>query len=266
MPKKPRWTETPRRHGAMEITFTSWRYFFDFINQKFLDYKWYIFRGQANEAWRLESSLDRVLSEQGELHSHTARQEHFRRFVLAARGRRGTNPSRIEDDNEWWALGQHHGLVTPLLDWTESPFVGLYFAFVDLNDGQSEHRTVYALYHPDVEERSAALAKRHRRAGRRGRPPITEIIRPMSDENSRLVSQRGLFTRGPDGVTIDNWVRRNFPREKSGAVLIRLRIPNKQRDNCLRFLNRMNINHLSLFPDLYGASRHCNEELTIDGY
>jgi hypothetical protein len=265
MPKKPRWTETPGFHGAMDITFTSWRYFFDFINQRFLDYKGYIFRGQANEAWPLRSSLDRVLLERTGKPSREARQEHLRRFVLAARGRRGVSPPRIDAENEWWALGQHHGLATPLLDWTESPFVALYFAFVDLNDGGSKHRVVYGLHQSGVEARTLAL-KRPQKRGGRGRPPITEIVRPMSDENPRLVSQRGLFTRVPDGVTIDEWVRRNFPKQKSSAVLIRFRLPNKQRDTCLRFLNRMNINHLSLFPDLYGASRYCNQELTIDSY
>lgn len=266
MSRRARWTETPRGRRTLDITFTSWRYFFDFINQRFLDYKFYIFRGQARQAWHLESTLDRLLSQTGQPASRRARQEHLERFVLAARGRRGSNPPRIDDDNEWWALGQHHGLATPLLDWTESPFVALYFAFEDRNDSGSPFRVIYALHYPDVQEKSAAISRRYRRRGARGRPPITEIVRPRSDENPRLVSQRGLFTRGPDGMTIDAWVRGNFPRRTGGAVLIRFRLPNRDRDQCLRFLNRMNINHLSLFPDLYGASRYCNYDILIGGY
>jgi len=38
------------------------------------------------------------------------------------------------------------------------------------------------------------------------------------------------------------------------------------RNDFLRFLNRMNINYLSLFPDLDGAAKHCNMRLEIDNY
>lgn len=266
MPRRPRWQESKRQHGAMTINFDSWRWFSDFINQRFLDYKWYAFRGHASEAWRLESTLDRALRSTGQLRSAAVRSGHLDRFILAARGRRGPHPSRVEDENGWWALGQHHGLVTPLLDWTESPFVALYFAFEDPNDGGSAFRAVWALNLPSVETVSKGLVSKHRKTGRRTRPPLVDVIRPMSDENARLVSQRALFTRAPDGTPIEAWVKQHFAGQSSGASLIKFRIPNRDRAQCLRFLNRMNINHLSLFPDLYGASRYCNFDLRIDGY
>jgi len=47
---------------------------------------------------------------------------------------------------------------------------------------------------------------------------------------------------------------------------LKLLIPGAQRDNFLRNLNLMNINHLTLFPDLFGAAHYSNLALDVDGY
>ena len=80
------------------------------------------------------------------------------------------------------------------------------------------------------------------------RPPV-EFIRPLSDENSRLVNQAGLFSRSPDGIYLKSWINDKFESERS-YILIKILITNKDRKECLRTLNRMNINHLTLFPDI----------------
>jgi len=42
---------------------------------------------------------------------------------------------------------------------------------------------------------------------------------------------------------------------------LKIVIPGEIRTEILPFLNNMNINYLSLFPDLEGASKYCNEKL-----
>jgi hypothetical protein len=159
-------------------------------------------------------------------------------------------------------LGQHHGLHTPLLDWTKSPFAAAYFAFLAQDNGGDSHRAVWALDVDDVEEKSAEIGKT---ASGNPRPPIIEFVRPMADDNPRLVSQNGLFTRSPDGVDIQSWVQTNLA-DTGIIILAKILIPNRDRERCLRNLNRMNINHASLFPDLYGASKYCNLDLKIANY
>jgi len=90
-----------------------------------------------------------------------------------------------------------------------------------------------------------------------GRPPILDFIDPLSDENPRLVSQGALFTRGPIGTPVERWISQAFAGTDA-RVLFRLEIPDADRLICLRTLERMNINHLSLFPDLSGASAATN--------
>ncbi len=127
---------------------------------------------------------------------------------------------------------------------------------------------MYSLSRTSVEGKSSETVRAE--AAKPGdlsrRPPIIEVFQPLSDENARLVSQGGLFTHAPDGVDIEKWVRQHFRDLSDEYVLMKVTIPNQDRDACLRSLNRMNINHLSLFPDLYGASKHCNLDIEIEKY
>jgi len=81
-----------------------------------------------------------------------------------------------------------------------------------------------------------------------------------------MVSLYFLYFLPITGKSLDEWVQKNQRDNDTGATLIKIIIPNAERDNCLRMLNRMNINHLSLFPDLYGASYFCNLFSEIDKY
>lgn len=169
----------------------------------------------------------------------------------------------MKTDNDWWALGQHHGFATPLLDWTASPYVAAYFAYCNSKSDDTKKRVVFALAQNAIRDKSAAIVKAHTGTGK---PSAIDFFKPFSDENSRLVNQGGLFTNAPVGVDIEKWVKQNFKDETRYWILIKLRIPLSDREPCLRELNRMNINHLTLFPDLYGASAFCNTSAAIKSY
>jgi hypothetical protein len=257
--------QTGFRDGLQTIALSSWKWFYDYIQKELVDYKSYVFRGQRRAAWPLESTLDRAIQQAG-LHPATFDySKHLTDFKAATRGRRGVSPP-VLGENEWWALGQHNGLHTPLLDWTESPFVALYFAFVNPREFPADKRAVWAISRASVEAKTAELNQGV--AGQPVQPQGVEIISPLTDDNARLVSQRGLFTRGPNGVPLCKWVETNFKGEPKSCILIKIEIPEHEGDRpaCLRFLNRMNINHLTLFPDLYGASKYCTMTLEITSY
>lgn len=257
------WIESDVEDGFMNVELKHWGQFDDYIRREMLDYRNFIWRGQCAAKWPLESSLDRALQKVGKLEESKLRDEHLRRFKFSTRGRRGLNPPVIASDNDWWALGQHYGLATPLLDWSTSPYVAAYFAYLPEDNDDDSNRAVYALSRTAVERKSRAIKKAWKKTSR---PPIVELVEPHSDENSRLVNQGGLFTRGPDGVTLDDWVREYFAGVSDYVRILKIVIPNKDRIVALRSLNRMNINHLSLFPDLYGAAKYANLDLRIENY
>jgi len=259
-PRQPWWSG--RQDGVLHVRLKRWTDFEGFVTTQLAAHPAYIYRGHTSSKWRLEPTLDRLLRKIGKAADPPTRQAHLDRFRMALRGRRGTNPVALAKPEELWAIGQHYGLATPLLDWTWSPYVAAYFAFADVIEPDVKYRTVFGLHTQSVEQRSKQVTETHVGTGA---PPALRRIEPLLDENVRLVSQGGLFTWGPDGVDVDSWVRAHFAGDR-GAILVRVDIPSSDRALCLRSLNRMNINHLSLFPEVFGSARYCNYWLEIDSY
>jgi hypothetical protein len=290
MARKPRWKEEGIIDGIGVVRLFSWKYFTDYIYQRMLDYETYIWRGQRCDNWKLTSTLDRIIikSKIAKTKRSNFADTHLDQFKYATRGRRGEHPTQTLNENDWWALGQHHGLATPLLDWTTAPFVAAYFAFIGKGEKQTKHRALFALHRPSIEATVLEIKSEQERKNQEelkahynGTNPIhnflrimsleepakpeIEFILPMSDENQRLVNQGGLFTKTPIGEDLETWIQRNYKGYKR-YILMKILIPNKDRELCLRTLNRMNINHLTLFPDIFGASMFCNTHAEIDKY
>ena len=262
--------------GVAEHRLKSWEDFGTFIATSHSDNNVFIYRGQGDATWRIESTLDRLErrfpTKKGPVgrnfnRTPATRGVHLEAFKEAVRGKRGPSPHELSE-NEWWALAQHHGLATPLLDWSYSPFVALFFAFEEegfINPIEKK------FYEPSA--RTVCVIPFHLITKNATKEqPSPSIFSPRREITNRLGSQSGVFMNMPKGTDLEANVRARFPTESSKsdlnarAILTRIVIPNEGRTSCLKFLNKMNINRMSLFPDLDGASQFINAlwELNFD--
>ncbi len=85
------------------------------------------------------------------------------------------------------------------------------------------------------------------------------LVFPDSDDNKRLLGQSGLFSKGPVMKHVDEWAVTKATSEKR-PILLKIVFPGefRFRRSALKSLQLMNITHSTLFPDIVGASLHCN--------
>ncbi len=269
-PRQPETTD-----GVLRIDIAAWGDFQRLIHENLIAPD-FIYRGQRCHDWLLLSRIDRIVELNRSAKNydvdklrHKLIRWQLEAFKRATRGMLGRIRETLKSDEAWWALGQHFGLATPLLDWTESPYVAAFFAFVEepdrwnqtVNSSIRSRRAVFALstaaFGPQPSLAKAMVSKdvsyEH----------YIKRVDPILDDSARLVNQAALFTEVTNGRDIAHMVRKQYKGVSERPALIEFAFPEEIRNDVIERLNVMNVNHKTLFPDLEGAAKHCNTMLGI---
>lgn len=246
------------------ITINSWAEFDRELSKK--HYRKWIFRGQHDASWDLESSLHRTFEEAKAIHrigtnkeKSLNKYEHEKvmidRFMCSAHLYLNNVPNK-EDILSWLSLMQHHGAPTRLLDFTFSYYVALYFA-LENGDGNA---AVYCINHQAIknaddeefdEKRSEMYANIFDKSNNTDVPFLLAFEPNFS--NQRLLSQQGLVvaTNSLDYTHEESFI----VYELDDNDVLKFIIPKKLRYSGLKILNQMNINSTNIYPGLDGFCR-----------
>jgi hypothetical protein len=253
----------------------------------------WIFRGQEQFTWQLTTSLQRALKKVGApVDQWRIRENSCIGFFKDHARIHLATPLPDEDLIGWLSAMQHYRAPTRFLDWSQSPFVAMYFAVAQqgAEDAalwalsasflQSQHGTVgssarfdhFAYPSRDRLNEDNTLVKKLISGS-------IEFPLPVMPWNvdARMAAQQGLFTVSGalDERPLEELLKplSSFAAgspvapfgSKQRHFLIKFRIPATWRREILRSLSRMGITAGSLFPGLDGVGEATTLHLDTSG-
>lgn len=234
----------------------SWLEFKDWLKEQQLNN--FIFRGQKSNRWKLKTSFHRT--NRFDLIRYGLEDVNQLNHYLSSILNKSFDLHNPIEHGALLNIAQHHGFPTPLLDWTESPFIAAYFAFCDVQKNQSQTET----------EDHIRLFIFNKRDWQNDFPSNADMTSPMKYfsthqllpiYNSRATPQQSIVT-STNINDIENWFDSITPKHRQ--YLIKIDIPARERALVMKELSYMGITAASLFPGIEGTCKALKERFFIN--
>lgn len=239
----------------------------------------YIYRGHANAEWKLESTLERTLGDNWS-RERAAKLEDFYLNLFKSKYHIYNNGEHAPKSKlAWLSVMQHYGAPTRLIDFTESPYIALYFALEAYNPLLKNDLSIYAIDHTEVMKASLRyISKRDATFNKslfdlngdqdqvfddvvdRFSYDVLWITEPL-ELNARIDRQSGTFLiAGDKEKRIEELLSLKI---YNSSDVIKFNIPYTIYENIYALLRKMNINAKTIYGDLGGLAKSIRMDMQI---
>ncbi|WP_435011051.1 FRG domain-containing protein [Tundrisphaera lichenicola] len=239
----------------------------------------FVFRGQPCSKWQLKPSLLRHLERLVIDSAQAIQLEKTALDEFRAEAHYHISPiifMSAKNHFDWWAIMQHYGAPTRLLDWTASIFVAAYFAVSGYPDEDGAIFLVNSLKsniatikkHPNISGIDGVANQLFDAMLVQPNAPSTIHFMGQHLRNDRMSAQQGLFSISPNIFADHSSILNSHMSDTAEQIeeelnpeisFGKLVVPVSLKAQYLRKLKNMNITANSLFPGIDGLGRSVAE-------